>query len=150
MEHNQLSNLLRTAGVLLVISFALHFGWEWWHVGLYRSYGHWTLGFPVILLATIGDALYSLAAFALACSFKKSSAWVRDASFADYCALVALGFFIALFVEYKGLFLDRWEYTPDMPIIPIFGVGLSPVLQMTLLLPLSVWFVSLFDRRFAR
>lgn len=97
---------------------------------------------PVALLATIGDVLYTLGAFALVSGFKGKVAWLQEARRQDYLMLVTLGFFIALFVEYKGLALDRWQYLPDMPIIPLLNVGLSPVIQMALLLPLTFFIVS--------
>jgi hypothetical protein len=50
-------------------------------------------------------------------------------------------------VEYKGLMFHRWSYLPSMPIIPFLNVGASPVLQMTILLPLSLFLAyKLLDR----
>jgi hypothetical protein len=40
-------------------------------------------------------------------------------------------------VEWIGFrMLKRWEHSESMPVIPIFGVGLVPVLQMVILPPL--------------
>lgn len=142
-----LRSLFRTLAILTVTSFVLHLIWESWHVQLYTGYGDWSLGIPVVALATIGDVLYTLGAFALVCGFKKTVDWMADATYSDYFGLVTLGFLIALFVEYKGLALDKWQYLPEMPIIPILQVGLSPILQMALLLPLSVFIVSRFVRK---
>ena len=142
--------LLRTCALLALVSFALHFVWEFSHVRLYTGYSHWSGNAPVYVLATFGDVLYTLGAFALVCAIKKTYDWVRDATASDYLVLVSLGFLIALFVEYKGLALDRWQYLPQMPIIPVLKVGLSPILEMSLLLPLSVFLaarVSLFVER---
>jgi len=63
----------------------------------------------------------------------------REATYKDIASLAVLGFFIAVFVEYKGLFLNRWHYLEAMPVISGLGVGLSPILQMSLLLPVSVF-----------
>jgi hypothetical protein len=125
--------------ILIGTSFVLHFAWEYMHFGLYRGYEEWAGTIPVYWLATVGDVLYTLGAFALVSAIKKTYEWIHTATLSDYLMLVTLGCLIALFVEYKGIALDRWEYLPDMPIIPILGVGLSPVLQMALLLPLSVF-----------
>lgn len=37
--------------------------------------------------------------------------------------------------------LHRWAYAETMPLVPILGIGLSPLLQWLLLPPLVLWFV---------
>ena len=134
---------LKTLALVTLISFALHLTWESLHVLLYTGYEHLSTQLPIYVWASIGDVLYTLGAFALVCAFKKNIDWMQRSTFSDYLALAALGFFMALFVEYKALAFHRWAYLPNMPIIPFLHVGLSPVLQMTLLLPLTVSLVAL-------
>lgn len=131
--------ILRTCSVLIIVSFILHFCWEYMHYGLYSGYEEWSGSIPVYWLAAIGDVLYTLGAFALVSAIKKSYEWIAGATIADFFMLVTLGVLIALFIEYKGIALDHWEYVSGMPIIPVLGVGLSPVLQMALLLPISIF-----------
>lgn len=135
-------SIFRTLTLIAVTSFVLHFFWESLHVQLYIGYQSWSGDIPVVLLATIGDVLYTLGAFALVSGFKGDVEWISNARWQDYFMLVTLGFLIALFVEYKGLALHRWQYVPDMPLIPLLHVGLSPIIQMALLLPLTIWIVS--------
>ncbi|NTW14597.1 MAG: hypothetical protein HGA31_06280 [Candidatus Moranbacteria bacterium] len=45
-------------------------------------------------------------------------------------ATAILGFVIAVMIERYALSTGMWAYGPYMPIIPFFGVGLSPILQM--------------------
>ena len=134
--------LFRTLALLSIISFALHFVWEFSHAGLYAGYGSWSGDIPIYWLATLGDVLYTLGAFALMSAIKQTYDWMHSTAASDYLTLVALGFLIALFVEYKSIVLERWHYLPDMPIIPILNVGLSPVLEMSILLPLSVFLTA--------
>lgn len=141
--------IFRTCTVLILVSFVVHFVWEYLHFGLYTDYDHWIGSVPVYWLATVGDVLYTLGAFALVSAIKKSYEWVPRATRADYLMLVALGCLIALFVEYKGLALDRWEYLPEMPLIPILGVGLSPILQMAILLPVTFFVTQWLSARFS-
>jgi amino acid transporter len=145
-----MTSVFRTIALTCLVAAALHFVWENSHVGLYAEYEGISGDLPVTLWATFGDVLYTLVALALASLFKKGIEWLRDASWHDYIGLACLGFFIALYVEYKALALRRWAYLPDMPIFEPFGVGLSPVLQMALLLPLTVAIVALIERRLAR
>lgn len=141
-------SLARLLTLFALVSFVLHIVWESLHVQLYTGYEHWAGGVPVALLATIGDVLYTLGAFALVSGFKGSAAWIEAVARRDYLMLVTLGFLIALFVEYKGLALNRWQYLPDMPLIPFLQVGFSPIIQMALLLPLTIYVVSWAERRY--
>lgn len=131
--------VFRTCALLVIIATIVHMTWEYMHFGLYAGYEHWTGGMPVYVLATAGDVLYTLGAFALVAAIKKSYMWVSEATLSDYFTLVTIGFFIALFVEYKGIALHKWQYLPEMPLIPFFNVGLSPIVQMAVLLPLTVF-----------
>lgn len=140
--------IFRIISILILVSFVTHGVWEYLHVGLYTNYEHWSQGFPIYWLATVGDVLYTLGAFALVSAIKKTYEWIHDATFSDYLMLVTLGCLIALFVEYKGIALHRWEYLPEMPIIPILGVGLSPVLQMAILLPITFFLTQRLYRIF--
>lgn len=140
--------IFRTCTLLIIVSAVVHLTWEYFHFGLYTAYSHWTGTTPVYLIATLGDVLYTLGAFALVSAIKKTYEWIHDATIVDYFTLVSVGFLIALFVEYKGLALDRWQYLPDMPLVPFFEVGLSPVLQMSILLPLTFFVMQRIQRWF--
>ena len=140
----------RIIALLVLVAGALHYVWESSHVGLYTGYDALGGNLPITLWATIGDILYTLAAFALASLFKHGIEWIRDLRSHDLLGLACLGFFISLYVEYKALALSRWTYLPEMPILPGFEVGLSPVLQMMILLPLTVAIVALVERRLGR
>jgi hypothetical protein len=101
---------------------------------------------PVWLLATLGDLLYAFLIIAIVSLSKRNVAWMRDARWSDMFAASILGFLIALMVEYKGLYLGRWAYTAAMPITPFFRMGLSPLIQMTLLTPLSLFILRISNR----
>lgn len=135
-------NNSRSFIALLVVSGAVHSVWEYLHMGLYVGYGALEGALPVWVYATLGDVAYTLVAGLLIALFKGRMDWVGDARGRDYPGLAILGFTIALLVEYKALALHRWAYAAAMPIIPYLHVGLSPILQMTLLLPLSVWIAA--------
>lgn len=127
-----------TLVLLVSVSFLLHLIWETSHVGLYTGYEHITR-LPITFYATLGDIAYVLFAVLLVSLFKRSFRWLDTPVHLDYMVLATIGLLIALFVEYKGLMLGRWVYAEAMPIIPFLGVGISPLVQMTILLPLSVW-----------
>jgi len=143
------SMFFRIIALLVIVSASLHVVWEYAHHTLYTGYEQLST-LPIYLWATVGDVLYTLAAFALASMFKHGIGWVKESAWSDFVGLSALGFFVALYVEYKALALGRWSYLPDMPLIPGFEVALSPILQMAVLLPLTVLLVALIERRLSR
>lgn len=137
---------LHPIAILFFVSFSLHFVWENMHKHLYTGYSPDVMGpFPVIFGATLGDALlYTIIPVLLVALFVGDAAWFRTVSARHYVALAITGLFIALFVEYKAMALGRWAYTDAMPLIR--GIGLSPLIQMTVLLPLSVFITNRIER----
>jgi hypothetical protein len=135
-----------TLAILAATSFALHLAWEFFHVGLYGGYEHLT-SLPITVWATIGDVLYTVAAFGFIALLKRSLAWLEHADAWDYASISATGMFIATFVESKALAFGRWYYLDAMPIVPVLGIGLSPLAQMVILLPISFVLTRVLLRR---
>src|SRR6266446_9686573 len=53
------------------------------------------------------------------------------------------GYLVAVLVEWGAMhILDRWEYTPSMPTLPVFHIGLVPIAQMLILPPLIFGIVA--------
>ncbi len=130
--------------VLALAAFLLHLAWERVHVQLYTGYEKMEGLLPVYVFATIGDVAYTLCAVFFVAILARDLAWfVRGVSTGEYLLLALLGFCIALFVEYKAKYYKKWEYLPEMPIIPFLRVGLSPIAQMTVLLPFSVFITTI-------
>lgn len=134
--------------VLAAISFLLHLGWERLHIVLYTGYEALEGVLPVYVFATLGDVMYTLCAVALIAFMKRNVLWMNHAGPFDYVGLAAAGLFIAIFVETKAQMLGRWEYTGAMP--TVYGLGLSPLVQMTVVLPLSVYLSVVVTRIISR
>jgi hypothetical protein len=130
--------------LIVIASAALHYAWESMHVGLYTGYAGISGPLPITVWATMGDVGYVFAAVLFVSIFKRNVTWLARPHAYDYAGLAILGFLIALFVEYKALAFGKWAYTAAMPMVPLLHVGLSPLLQMTVLLPLSVYLVAFF------
>ena len=121
--------------LLALLAFSCHLVWEKSHIPLYRGYESLGTGWRLALWATSGDVLYTLLiALVVATALKRLDWFVSPTARQLVCAAL-LGLLVALFVEYKALYLHKWVYGPEMPIIPLIHVGLSPILQMTLLTP---------------
>lgn len=126
--------------VLGAISFLLHIVWERLHVVLYTGYEAMEGKLPVYLFATIGDVFYTLLAILTIAYVRRSFRWFCEIRPRDFATLAAVGLAVAIFVEGKAHVYGRWEYTDAMPMVWIFG--LSPLVQMTVLLPLSVYITT--------
>jgi predicted membrane protein len=132
----------------MFVSLLLHGVWEYMHIPMYTGYESLASYPTIVVFAIAGDVLYTVISVALVGLFKKRHDWFVEAHPFDFLGLAVVGGFIALEVEYRALFLNRWEYLASMPILPIFAVGLSPVLQMLILLPLTVLITREFLKRY--
>ena len=125
--------------VLISVAGLLHFVWESLHLQLYSNYEALGSGWTLILFATFGDMMYTLLIVLLIALVHGRLEWIQQPKRNDFMAIAFLGGLVACMVEYKALALHRWGYAAAMPIVPFLGVGLSPLLQMMLLTPLSVY-----------
>ncbi len=125
--------------VFVITTLVLHGLWEHTHIVLYTNYAALEGILPVWMFATLGDLLYTFVIIGVISVLKRSITWVYNSTRSEYALAIFFGFLIALVIEYKGLYLGRWEYGLSMPIIPLLHVGLSPILQMMLITPLSLF-----------
>jgi hypothetical protein len=54
-----------------------------------------------------------------------------------YATAALLGGAFAVAYEWKALGSGRWRYTDRVPVMPVLGAGLWPLLQLALLVPLA-------------
>lgn len=128
------------------LAFGLHHVWESHHVVLYGGYDHLT-SLPITFFATVGDVVYTLGVYFFVALLKRDVNWLMRMTKIDVATVAFIGFAISLYVEYKALALERWFYLDSMPVIPGFEVGLSPVVQMTVLLPITFLLTKFFVQR---
>ena len=119
--------------VLAVSAFLMHGIWENAQAPLYAGYQSFPQHFPLCLVGTLGDVVITLSVLAFLWLLNKKELTHP----LDFLALAILGFFIAVIIEQHALLTGTWNYAPAMTIIPPLGVGLIPLFQMTILLPLS-------------
>ena len=129
---------------IAIFAFLLNYPWEFLQVPFYRdmpSALHWS-GVLVCSMATIGDVIIMLAAFWLTALAARSRRWVVEPRARHIALFVAIGLVITLFIEHMAVRSDwGWRYESNMPLVPLLGAGLAPVLQWIVLPPLALWFV---------
>lgn len=122
--------------------FALNAVWEFgqclflydmWGWGFWRTTA-WMWG------AIVGDVVIVLGVAALA-GLVVGGAHLAPPDVRGWAALLLVGFVAAVFLEWAAQALSLWGYSALMPTITVLGhtVGLSPVVQVTLLPAASVY-----------
>lgn len=98
--------------------------------------------------ATLGDGIITLLAFYLAVLIAGGgeSLQFRNARMAWVVYLLS-GLVITVGLELLATkYLDRWQYSELMPLLPYLNVGLLPLLQWLVLPPIVIWIARIFMR----
>jgi len=128
--------------ILSSVAFFLHIIWENAQAPLFAEYLSLGQHFPKCLWATIGDIVFTLLVYLGISLLKNDFGWITRLSGKDIAVIAVMGFFWAIGIEQRAFLFEKWNYTNAMPIIPYLLVGLTPILQMTFLLPLSFYLTS--------
>ena len=132
---------------LFAISVPLNFLWELAQMPLYVEEGKLLEFARHCIVPSLGDGLIVLMIFGAGWRvFRRADWFFRPRAFA-YPLMLTTGLLIAVVIEWIAVYgLGRWSYTARMPLLPILGVGLSPVLQMLLLPPVifkaAAWWLN--------
>lgn len=126
--------------LLAVISFGLNWIWEMVQMFAYipEAGNYWTKSFVFCTLASVGDAIVTVAIYVFLNSLIKPN----GAKF--YLGASVLGALGAVGFEWLALYFGLWSYGEQMIVLPVLGVGLLPFVQLTLLVPLAIWMTSKF------
>ena len=99
----------------------------------------WTSSLGLCTWAAVGDVEIIHGIYATGALAAGDLVWGLRGRWNMYAAAAVLGLAYAVLVEHAALATGRWLYTEHMPMVPGLGAGLWPLLQMTLLPPLTVW-----------
>jgi len=138
---------VRTLGRLLAVTMPPYFAWEMLQAPFFTGMpSGWVAATAVCTLATLGDGvLVALVAMAGAVLYRDVR-WFVPPSPSRYGVVVAIGVVLQIAVEWVMVHgLDRWGYAPSQPVLPVVRVGILPVLQPIILLPLVFWLTALWE-----
>jgi hypothetical protein len=129
---------------VLLFAFLLNYPWEFVQVPFFQGMpeaGHWE-GILFCSRAAGGDALIALVAFWVVALRWRDRGWILQPSFLQVLVFVGGGVFITILFEWHATQpAGRWAYAESMPVLPILGTGLLPLIQWILLPPIIVWLV---------
>ncbi len=120
------------------LAICLNFLWEYAHVRFYVCPEPHTM--PHLLWFAFKDALWYLVIAITVMKINRQS-W-------RYLTAGALGLVVAGLTEYHALTTGRWSYTAAMPTITAWHLGLSPLLQMSLGLIITLWLSQFLVRHY--
>ena len=131
----------RFFAITALASFVLNEVWEMSQMSAYvETAGHpWMSTLSPCTGAAVGDVGIVLGIYAACALAVGDLGWGLRGRWNIYATAAVLGLACAALVEHAALAAGRWSYTESMPVVPVLGAGLWPLLQMTLLPPLTVW-----------
>jgi hypothetical protein len=129
---------------LCLAAFGLNWPWEMAEMPGYAEMGGRPWGETVLrcTVATLGDVAMTFAVYGIGALAAGRLRWGIAARWNVYATATLLGGACAVAVEYYALASGRWSYTDRMPIVPLLGVGLWPLLQLALLVPLAIFLAA--------
>ena len=128
---------MRIAWKLAACAFLFNFAWEMLQGGLFVGMVErpaWEAT-AMCLQASLGDAAMILIAYGAVSLASRDPRWLVQGGalrMAVYAVLAALQ---GLAMEWYSIGAGRWAYKEYLPVDPLIGIGLAPLLQW-LLLPL--------------
>jgi hypothetical protein len=123
----------------VLASFVLNEIWEMVQMSAYvETAGYsWRSTLGICTQAAVGDVGIIFGIYAVAALTTGDPGWGLRGRWTIYVTAAVLGLAYAVIVEHTALSAGRWMYTERMPVVSVLGAGLWPLLQMTLLPPLT-------------
>ena len=137
-SHLTASARLMAARLPLVfgIAVALNYPWELAQTPLYAELPPFVSRLWHCFVASLGDGVLVLVIAGFGSLVYRDPAWFLRRGVPRDMMAAGGGFVIAVIVEWIAVYgMRRWSYGPTMPIVHPLEVGLTPLLQMTVLTP---------------
>jgi hypothetical protein len=132
---------VRILAIFILFTFLFHFSWEILQTPLFARMpvmSHWQATL-VCLRATIGDIGIALAAFGASALLDRNVAWFLRPSAGALVGYMAVGVLFTTVFEWHAVYwANRWAYSNLMPVVPLLGIGASPLLQWLVIPPVAL------------
>ena len=128
----------RVLAIWIGIGFIANYAWEMLQMPLYDGM---TDGWARCAHAAVSDVAVLAFLYAVMAAAAASWLWFRESPIPRSLALAAIAFLTAVLIELRALAAGKWSYADEMPLVPPFEVGLSPLVQMVVI-PLALTWLS--------
>ena len=131
--------LLIFVGIIL-FSFVLNFLWESLHgYSLYTDHVIYSDKYVrMMVYMSFMDAVTILGMYLFFAFIYKNILWLNEVNLRRFIIFFILGLFVGVFAEYRAVYVaHEWHYNNQMPVI--FGIGLSPLVQLSVTGVFSLW-----------
>lgn len=128
--------------VYLAASAVMHLVWEVAQLPLYTIWRTGSVGEITfaVLHCTAGDVMIATLLLVAALVAFGSAAWPASSLQRVVAAVVSLGMGYTVYSEWINTVVRKsWAYTDAMPILPVLGTGLSPLLQWLIVPAVALW-----------
>jgi hypothetical protein len=134
-----LRRLVRFFACMVSASLVLNEVWEMAQMSAYVETAglSWSTTLGLCTRAAVGDVGITLGIYAAGALAAGDPVWGLRCRWNIYATAAVLGLAYAALVEHAALAAGRWSYTERMPVVSLLGAGLWPLLQMTLLPPIT-------------
>lgn len=126
---------------ITILAFLLNFVWELIQIPLYRNSSYDTNHILFCALASVADTIMVLLIYSGLAAIFKDLFWVNHLRLIRIVIVVLIGGTGAVLSEMRHLSSGSWAYDDSMPVIPVFNVGIAPLLQF-MILPVLIYFLS--------
>ena len=133
---------VRTMRRYLGVSIAAHFVWEILQLPLYTL---WTAGTVrqqafAVLHCTVGDAMIASLSLLVALVVFARPTWPSTDIARVYATSLALAMGYTIYSEWLNTSVrGSWAYSDLMPIVPVSGTGLAPLVQWFVVPTMALW-----------
>ncbi len=134
----QIEKILWLVLIILILSFI----WEFSHSKLYNDLTGISPNIHLIT-ASFSDVFWIFLIFIPISLINKSLEWIINPGGKEYILIIFFGLIIAILIEIINLNLGRWAYKDLMP--TLFGIGISPLLQLATTGVLSLLILKKFN-----
>ena len=127
--------------LISILAFLLNFAWELSHCPLFKGCGYDFAHVTFLALASLADAILAVLLYLGFALVYRNGMWALPLTARRGFWLMVVGGTGAVVSEMAHLAAGNWAYTASMPLIPGIGVGITPVLQFTVL-PVLIYSLS--------
>lgn len=125
----------------ILASVVLHLAWEIAQLPLYTI---WLEPIPrqvfAVVHCTLGDLMIAALTLLTALAMFGTSSWPSSNTRGVWLLLLILGVAYTVYSEWLNVSVrGSWSYAEQMPVVPILGTGLSPLLQWIVVPTAAQW-----------